>query len=640
MNQLRGIIQSFLQGVGILYPSENNTRFLTPVLILGVLQGLLLWWVISTGDAGSWPGNDPNWSGTLLPFAVVMAPLIYGLAPWAQPRMAWAFVAVIAAFLLFTNWQYAAHARPPGNSSWPSDPVQLSVSVPRVMIQVLLLFHAVPFLQGYLRTGRWRPSYPALFLDAWQNALRLALAAVFTVVFMLLLWLCAQLFDMIGLPFIRVLLDDVAGFPPLLACPAFGIGFLLVGSAERLLTALRQQVLALLKWLLPIATLVLAAFSIALVLRAPALWAQQQHVIRAAWLLWLAIVTVYLYNAAYQDGSIESPYPPLFGRLLAWSAPLLLLLSAMAAYDLWIRIDAYGLTESRYWATVVAIVTLAYSAGYAIAGMRAGSWMAFMGRTNIGVALALIGLLTAALAPLTSPARLVARSQAHRLAQANGSAGPDDFMHLRFDLGGYGYDELRHLAGDVRTSAAIRTGARLALAVDDWRDRSKFHYTTVPAVQIRFDGYPAGTAVDADLRARVLELLPNAAAVRRARRSLAVPSSSEELCTAAVPCPVLFIDLDGDGKPEAIAFLPDDAAIFSRGESGWVRLGGMVWRYAYQTSHHVSVAQLLGLLRSGDFHAVEPRWKVLQFGADRLNLDLPERAPMPNRAPAAVRKPR
>jgi len=637
------------QGVGSLYPAPTNQRFLAPVLIVAMLQGLLLWWVISTHDAGSWPGNDHLWHGVLLPFGIVFAPLIYGLAPWAQPRVAWVFVAVIAVLLLASNGQHAAHVWVSGSTPWQTDPLPAQP----VIIQVLLLFHAVPFLQGYLRTGRWRPVYSSLFLDTWQNAQRLALAAVFTGVFWLLLWLCAQLFDMIGLPFIRVLLADAPGFPCLLACPAFGIGFLLVGSAERLLTALRQQVLALLRWLVPIATLVLVAFSLALLLRAPALWAEQQHVIRAVWLLWLAIVTVYLYNAAYQDGSIDSPYPPLLGRLLGWSAPLLVLLSGMAAYDLWIRIDAYGLTNARYWGSLVSIVTLAYSLGYGLAGIRAGRWMGGMGRTNICVALGLIALLSVSLTPMANSARLVARSQAQRLAQADGSAGPGEFMNLRFDLGGYGYDELHRLADDARTSPGIRTGARLALAVRDEQDRGTFHYTTAPAMQITLKGFPAGTVVDADLRAQILALLPDQPTYKRDARHTAMRhgvlldnysrvGATDDICNATVSCPILFIDLDGDGIAEAIAFLPYRAIIFQRGAQGWGEIGNLSWRSLADVPHRRTAAELLALLSRGDYRAVEPHWKTLQFGADVLNLDLPERAPARANAPAAapVRKPR
>jgi hypothetical protein len=604
-----------------MYLPQNNTRFLAPVLVVAMLQGLLLWWVSSTNDAGTWPGNDLAWQATLLQFGIVFAPLMYGLAPWSQRRIAWVFAAAIAVLLLASDWQLAGHHWVPGDMPWRRGPP----SPQRVVIQVLLLFHAVPFLQGFLRTGRWRPEYPALFLDAWQNALRIALAAAFTGVFWLLLWLCAQLFDMIGLPFIRVLLAEVPGYSFLLVCPAFAVGFGLVGSAERLLGALRQQVLTLLKWLLPIATLVLVAFSIALLVRTPALWAEKQHVIRAVWLLWLAIVTVYLYNAAFQDGSIETPYSPVLGRLLAWSAPLLVLLSAMAAYDLWIRIDAYGLTEARYWAVVVVLITLAYSLGYAWAGIRAGLWMAGMGRTNVCVALVLIALLSASMIPLTSPARLAARSQAQKLAASDGTAGPDDFMRLRFDMGRDGYDELQRLAADAHTSPGIRTGARRAVAVSSWQDRYLFKYTTVPMTGTTFVGFPAGSVVDADLGPMIYDLLPT---VTRAERKSA---GNDDICTDTLSCPVLFIDLDGDGKPEAIAFLPFEAEIFQRGVFGWSNIGQMDWRHRTQASHQRSGADLLQLLRSGEYRTVEPHWKSLEFGQDRLNLGLPESGQPPKR---------
>jgi len=407
-------------------------------------------------------------------------------------------------------------------------------------------------------------------------------------------------------------------------------------------------VLTLLKWLLPMAALVLAAFSLALLLRAPALWAEKQHVIRAVWLLWLAIVTVYLYNAAYQDGSIESPYPTLLGRLLGWSAPLLLLLSGMAAYDLWIRIDTYGLTDLRYWGSLVAVVTLAYSLGYALAGVRSGRWMASMGSTNVRVAIALIALLAASLVPLIGPQRLVARSQAHRLAQAEGRAGPDEFMNLRFDTGDYGYAELRRLADDPRTSAGIRTGARLALAVGHAQDRYEFKYTTIPVARADLVAYPAGAAIDEALRGKILGMLPGKLPYKcRKGRSPDEPPRNvaaaaaiagipdiEDDCDGPAALPVLLVDLDGDGKSEAIAFFYYDAAVFQQTEGGWNEIGHWPWRDSGQPGHRRTGAELLQLLRSGDYGGVEPHWKTLRFGRQRLNLGLPEdvhAAPAPER---------
>jgi hypothetical protein len=619
-------------------PKAGNGRFVAPMLTVAILQGLLLWWIAHTEDLGAWPGNNRSWHATLLSFGILIAPLIYGLAPWAQRRAAWVFVGLLAVLLLASGWQFGVHASAPDESPWRTGPDTFRL----VFIQIIVLFHAVPFLQGYLRCGNWRSAYPVLFLDTWQNALRLALAAVFTGIFLLLLWLCAQLFDMIGLPFIRVLLGSVRGYPALLVCPAFAVGFHLVGSAERLLTALRLQLLALLKWLVPMATLVLVAFSVALLARAPALWAGHRHVLRAVWLLWLVIVTVYLYNAAYQDGSVEAPYPRLLGRILRWSTFLLVMLAGMAAYDLWVRIDAYGLTTSRYWGILVVIVTMAYALGYARAALRPVPWMAGMGPANVCVALGLIAMVSATLTPLAYPEKLVAHSRAQRLVHSDGTAGPADFMSLRFDMGTYGYDELRRLSTDAHAPANIRTGASLALAVTDRQGRARFSFTTVPRIQTTIETYPAGATLDDALRAQILALLPAPEPGMKPGMTIVAdpddvspPDALElrlraaarrEICSARVPCPVLFVDLDGDGKAEAIAFLNHGATIFQREARGWTTLGNVDWRSDGRAPGERSSSELLQLLRAGDYRVVEPTWKSLQLGGQRLELRLPERA--------------
>jgi hypothetical protein len=610
-------------------PTLALRRSSAPVLIVGMLQGLLLYWVAHTREFGQWPGNSHAGFAAFAGFAFFIGPLIYGLALGSQRRLAWGFVAVIAALLLASGWQFGAHEWAPGAAGRQNGPAAVSV----MFLQLLLLIHAVPFLQCYLQRGDWQFSYSDLFRNAWQNVLQLALAVLFTGIFCLLLLLWSQLFQMLGLPFLNTLLFQVTGYFWLLAAPAFGIGIYLVGSAERLLTALRQQVLTLLKWLVPVSTLILVAFALAMVARAPALMAEHRHVIRAVWLLWLVIVSVYLYNAAYQDGSSGEPYPPLLGRLLRWATPLLVLLAVMAAYDLWVRIAAYGLTPSRFWASIVAAITLAYALGYAVAGLRAGAWMAAMGRANICVALGLIAILALTMSPLLSAERLAARSQAERLAKAAGTAGPDDFMALRFNLGTYGYAELKRLANASQMPTSIREGASQALRVEDSTEQWQFKYTTVPLPDAALEALPAGAVIDADLRKKILALLPppvpsvvpdldSDTAAEPATGNVTRTAGAKALCPTDLPCPVLFIDLDGDGQPEAIAFLPYLATVFEKGPRGWTSIGTTNWRSGRSTHGAQTRAELLGELRSGAYRLVEPRWKALEIGRNRLPLNL------------------
>ncbi|HEX9138213.1 MAG TPA: hypothetical protein VF848_00355 [Steroidobacteraceae bacterium] len=619
-------------------PTPAPARSSAPVLIVGMLQGLLLYWVAHTRDFGQWPGNSHAGFAAFFGLAFFIGPLIYGLALGSQRRLAWGFVALITALLIASGWQFGSHEWAPGAAGWQRGPADVSL----VFLQLVLLIHAVPFLQCYLQRGSWQFSYGDLFRNAWQNVLQLALAVLFTVIFSLLLLLGSELFDMLGLPFLHTLLFQVTGYFWLLVAPAFGIGIHLVGSAERLLTALRQQVLTLLKWLVPVSTLILVAFGVALLARAPALMAEHRHVIRAVWLLWLVIVSVYLYNAAYQDGSSGEPYTPLLGRLLRWATPLLVLLAGMAAYDLWVRIAAYGLTPSRFWASIVAAIAFAYALGYSVAGLRAGPWMAAMGRANICVALGLIAILALTMTPLLSADRLAARSQAARLARAAGTAGPSDFMALRFDYGTYGYAELKRLAAAAQAPATIRDGASLALRVEDASKRWQFKYTTVAAPDAVLEAIPQGTVIDADLRKKILDLLPPP--VSPVVRDLDAEASPEAvisndklkagakaLCSTDLPCPVLFIDLDGDGQQEAIAFLPNEASVFEKGPGGWKCIGTADWKSRRSAHGAHTDAELLGQLRAGDYRLVEPHWKALEIGKNRLPMNLSDSLQQPLR---------
>ena len=607
---------------------QAPSRSIAYVLVVAMLQGLLLWWVIRTQNLGIWPGNTHAWHATLLSLAVILAPVIYGLTPWTHGVRAWGIVALIAALAVVSSWHFGSHELPPGAALWPSNVPPFAL----LLVQVLVLFHALPFIQIYLIQGRWRCGYDLLFSRTWQNALQLGLAALFTSIFWALLMLWAELFKMIGLPFAQVLLTQIPGYSLIVLALGFGVGFYLVGSADRLLAVLRQQVLSLLKWLVPVAALILVAFAIALLLRTPALLAEHRHVIRAVWLLWLVIVSIYLLNAAYQDGSVATPYPVLLGRLLRWTTPLLVVLSAMAAYDLWVRVTAYGLTTSRVWAVVVTATTFAYSIGYALASRRANPWMAPIGRANVWLALLVIATLSLTLSPVLYPERLAARSQAARLARSSGVAGPADFMALRFDFGDYGYQKLKSLAADKATPESIRKGAQLALQVNDRQARGKFSYTTVPesAIAMVLEAIPAGAQIDDALRRKIQE--KGAGIIARVAidpgddpHDVASPAAYTKnkpglACVTDDPCPVVFVDLDNDGQVEAVVFRGTQAEVFQKQFAEWQEVGS-AFRPAYAAT---TPQELLSQLRKGGFQAVERHWKMLKIGRELLRLELPE----------------
>jgi hypothetical protein len=291
----------------------------------------------------------------------------------------------------------------------------------------------------------------------------------------------------------------------------------------------------MLKWLAPLAMLILVLFTVALLVKSPELFSEHRRAISAAWLLWLVAFTVALLNAAYQDGSGDAPYPRWLGTVIRLATVLLLPVALLAIYAIGVRVDAYGLTVARAWGLLVAVVALAYAGGYAWAALRRGAWMSGIGTVNVAVAVFTIAALTAMLTPLLAPERLAAASLYQRIL-----AKPDtgSYAYLRFESGRYGRERLEQLArieghpaaADIRARAGREI--RKKLRWDGGRDAE-------PLEAGDFEVFPSGARLDAELLAAF-----------RAAPEFHVLQS----CTPEESCPLLFVDLDRDGSPEAVVF--------------------------------------------------------------------------------------
>jgi len=568
-------------------------------------QGAWLWWLYWSLDDTRWPGTDLGWlvglaaPGVLVPLAHY---LIEDLAPGRRGRL----VLVPLALALFgIGWHHGA---------WTAgEPYENPL--PFVVPLAVLEFHALPFLQCWLETGRVRPAYAGLFRFAWRNALLLGFGGVFTSVLWLLLWLWAELFRMIGIDFFRELFMEAYFAIPATAV-AVGIGMQLAGSVERLQTLLRSQLLTMLKWLAPLAILILALFTVTLLVKSPELLLEQRRVISAAWLLWLIALTVCLLNAAYQDGSVEAPYPAWLGRTIRWVVPLLTVVAALALYAIVVRVQSYGLTVARTWALLVALVAAAYAAGYSWSAMRGKAWMAEMGRVNVAIALGTVAMLTLMLSPPLAPERFSAASQETRVLA---SQEADAYDYLRFASGRYGRERLKRLAElqDHPAAAAIREAAAAKLAqASRYGGRAK----GVALSPAHFEVFPSGGALDHEL----LELL----------RADHGQRDVTWFCEPADPCPILLVDLDRDHEDEALIFSRSGVLAARREEGRWVPYEGTSLDSQYADPEAIRKA-----LRAGHYTVRKPRHQVLEIGGRLFLVEEPESVPAGDCAEAAAKDP-
>ncbi len=555
-------------------------------VVIALSQGVLLWWLFRSIADETWPATNKGWLVGLITPVILLPVAHYLLIDVGRDRRGLWVLPAIGILLFGIGWHHGA---------WTAaEPYQEFISFAPAV--VVLIFHALPFVQSWLATGRLRPDYPDLFQFAWRNTLLVAFGGVFCGVFWLLLWLWGALFQMIGVTFFVDLFTEALFAMPATAI-AVGVGMQLVGSVERLQTALRQQLLTMLKWLAPLAILILALFTIALLVKSPDLFLEQRRVISAAWLLWLVVLTVGLLNAAYQDGRTESPYPNWLGVALRWVVPLLVPVALLAIYAIGVRAQSYGLTVARAWAMLVALIALAYAAGYAWAAWRRTAWMAGMGVVNVGIALATIVLLTLMLSPVLSPERLAASSQYARVLEDK-DAVVDAMRYLRFNSGRYGRRRLERLATleGHPDSAAIQAAAKTELERQHpWYEAKREYELGAES----FDVFPAGESLEPGLLASI-------------RESNAFGIDNE--CLPADPCPMLIADLNRDNVAEALIFGDYATVAATRESKGWTmiqltrRLGE-----GRSLSYQESIRQALA---EGKYEIRDLPWQVLVIGND------------------------
>jgi hypothetical protein len=358
--------------------------------------------------------------------------------------------------------------------------------------------------------------------------------------------------------------------------------------------------LNLLKWLAPLAGLIVIAFTLALLPRLPALFAEGRKVMEATWLLWLVALNVLLLNAAYQSGREPPGYGRFIEQALRVVPPLLVIVAATALYSLALRTSLFGLTPARYWGLVTAAAALAYAIGYSVAAGSRGAWFARMGTLNVALALALLAVLLLSVTPVADPLRLSIDSQARRAFAATDDEARVGALHfLGREAGAAGRTRLEGIArlSDAEGgSSALRAAATAAQRPTDPRDDD------VEAWLARIELPPGSPALEPGLRTALQTARVKDGTLFGVGRMMLLRS-----------------DLDGDGTPDALLLDSENFHLFwlfGVGDDGtWtLRSNGMLMRSGTRD------VDLRAALQGGDFGTLPPRLRDLRVGDLRLML--------------------
>ena len=411
------------------------------MLALSMVQGLVLLLLWRALNQDMWPSQTPVVNFPLWTFTIAW-PLLLLLSIEVGNtgrifKLVSAFSVVLVLLAIYTGWQ----ASPSGEF-----PI-VSMLCAFIATLTLACFKALMYLQQ--RAAGLPPAYEVLFAFSWRNFLVAVLAAAFMLGVALLLALWAMLFLVIDIKFFEELFSKDWFLFPVLAV-AFGIGVYIFRRLTGVIDSITNLLAGLMQLLLPLVILIMVLFLAALPFTGlEILWETGKG---TSLLLWLNAAVLFFINSVYQTGR-QAPYPALFQRLLCPGIALLPIVSALALYGLYLRIDQYGWTVARCWGMTAAVLLGMFSCGY-LWGIirRRWSWTEDLARVNIIMGWVVLALMLLGNSPLLDFRSISLASQLDRVNAGDIELSEFDFAYLQRHLARPGYLEMQTMVERLRAS--------------------------------------------------------------------------------------------------------------------------------------------------------------------------------------------
>ncbi|MFN4096099.1 MAG: DUF4153 domain-containing protein [Sphingomonas sp.] len=340
----------------------------------------------------------------------------------------------------------------------------------RLVCLALAIGIAAPLFQAG-REGGFRPlSYSLAHDHAWTNAVLWCLAWAFVGVVMLLSFLLAALFDLIGIELLKDLLQKEWFWRPLVGL-AFGLGLALLREQRRIVGLLQNVAMLVLGVLAPVLAVGLGLFLIALPFTGlQPLWEATKSTTPI--LLACSVGALLLVNAVIGNGGDDAPR----NRVLRWAALVLavaiLPLVGIAAIATGLRIGQYGFTPERLWGLTFVVIASVVAVAYLVSVIRGrGGWAERVRPANLHLAMIVCGVALLLATPLVSFNAISTRDQVARLESGKVSADKFDWAALAFDFGEPGRKALEQLKASE--NKGVRAGASDAAKAKTRWDLSK-----------------------------------------------------------------------------------------------------------------------------------------------------------------------
>ncbi|MXY04555.1 MAG: DUF4153 domain-containing protein [Gammaproteobacteria bacterium] len=432
-------------------------------LMLGIAfgQGIALLLLSLALANEAWPSQTPVINFPLWTLAIASpAMLLFCLDGKNLSRSLKAvgcFSTVLLFLALYVGWQASPHGQ------FPID----SLLFAYFLSMLIACFKGLMYCQQWIAKSPM--DYEDLFTRSWRNFLVAAFAAGLTLGVRLILVLWAALFSAIGIDFFEELLRKDWVLYPLLTF-TFAYGIWIFRRLVKIIDSITKLLEGLIRLLLPIVASVLIIFlsSLAFTTLEP-LW---ETGFGTALLFWLNALTLFFVNAVYQKGQ-GAPYSPWMQRILSVAIVLLPVISALALYGLYLRIDEYGWTVERCWAAATLALLMFFSTGYAGCVIRwRWMWHRHLGLVNTAMGGVVLAVMVLSNSPMLDFRRISLASQLQRVEAGEVELKEFDYRYARHHLARPGHQAMQSIIAEHETSDPELV--RIIQAAEGRRSRDTF----------------------------------------------------------------------------------------------------------------------------------------------------------------------
>lgn len=400
--------------------------------IIAVLQGTGLFVLHQATEQGVWPGEDYASLMALYTFILVWPlMLLLGLGQGDKRQFVWLSLtySLIASAIGFYS----------GLQIYQASNTLSLLSFAYFVSMAIATFKVQMYIQQY---SLHQPvTYNALFLWSWRNFLTLSLALLFTLIGIGLFALWAALFEAIGITLFSELFEKPWFYYPATTLGA-GLGITLFLSLTHIIDTITRLLQALIKLLLFLVSLISILFIATLLMKGLGpLWESGGSTL----LFWMQAISLLFLNIYYQNAPEGEKTKNTLFIITVVGCIILPIYSLISLYGLYLRIDQYGWSVSRYWAIIVWGMLAYFSFGYLWTIVRyQRRWLAARESINVWGGILLIVVLLAINSPILNLYKMAADDFMSRISEQDIDPTYDDLKYLH-SLKRPGYNALQEI---------------------------------------------------------------------------------------------------------------------------------------------------------------------------------------------------